>query len=206
LNPRAIAIAPYLALAHAGLPSAAGVVPPAGPIAIQTAPPLALTRRDYVECPGNVHPLLASARQLGPADAQAPMARMILALKLRPAAEARLAQCMAALQDSGSPSYHRWLTPEQFGAAFGPCQEDLDRVTAWLESSGFDVEEVAPGRCAILFSGTVAEVERAFRTPIRRYEIDGQARQANVSDPSIPRDLAGLVEGVVSLHNLSFFI
>jgi hypothetical protein len=156
----------------------------------------------YFRPPGNVHPLLASARPLGPAAADGPMARMILALKRTPAAEARLEQRLAELQDSRSPRYHQWLNPEQFGEQFGPGPADLGRVTGWLQAGGFTVEEVAAGRMTVTFSGTVAQVEHTFRTPIRRFLLDGKARQGNVLDPAIPRDLADLVAGVVSLHDL----
>jgi hypothetical protein len=130
------------------------------------------------------------------------MDRMILVLKFPPGAEARLERRLDTLQDPTSPDFHRWLTPEQFGAGFGAAAEDLDRVTGWLREEGFRVDGVARGRLAVTFSGTVGQVQRAFQTPIRRYRVDGQVRQANAADPAIPRALAGLVEGVASLHNL----
>ena len=158
--------------------------------------------QEPVRPPGNVHPLLAAARPLGPAPADSPMARMILALRLAPEAEARLERRLADLQDPGSGHYRRWLTPEQFGEQFGPAPEDLARVSDWLRAGGFGIDEVASGRLSITFSGTVAQVERTFRTPIRRFELGGVERQGNVRDPAIPRELAGLVAGVVSLHDL----
>jgi subtilase family serine protease len=161
---------------------------------------------DFLVPGGNVPAALAAARELGPADPGAPMARMILALKLAPGAEERLQRRLAELQDPGSKACHRWLTPEQFGAEFGPAPEAVGRVTDWLRGCGFRVDEVAAGRCSIVFSGTVAQVERAFRTPIRRFLVDGKARQGNARAPLIPGALADVVEGVVSLHNLSRFI
>jgi hypothetical protein len=193
---------PLLGIALTALPAAAEHVLPAEPIPVRATTAPVVRTLDDLERPGNVLPALASARQLGPADAQAPMDRMILALKLTPEAEARLEQRLADLQDSDSPSFHQWLTPEQFGAEFGPDPETLERVTGWLKESGFQVEEVAAGRLSIAFSGTVDQVERTFRTPIRRFELDGKLRQGNVRDPAIPRALADVVEGVVSLHNV----
>jgi hypothetical protein len=184
------------------LPALAGKVQPTGPVTVRAASAPAVVDPDYLERRGNVPPGFASARQLGPAEALAPMANMILALKLAPEAEARLAWRMADLQDSRSPRFHQWLTPEQFGAEFGPAQKALDRVTGWLQDSGFQLGEVAAGRLSVLFSGTVEQVERVFRTPIRRFELAGRQRQGNVRDPSVPRALADVVEGVVSLHNV----
>jgi len=191
-----------LALGRAAGPAMAGHVPPPVPVTVQAAAAPAVHRHDYLERGGNVLPAFASARQLGPVDAQDAMDNMILALKPAPGAEARLEQRLADLQDPASPSYHQWLAPEQFGAEFGPAPEALDRVTAWLQDNGFQVGEVAAGRLSINFSGTVDQVERAFRTPIRKFQVDGKLRQGNLRDPSIPSALADVVEGVVSLHDL----
>ena len=38
------------------------------------------------------------------------------------------------LQDPASPDFHRWLTPEQFGARFGAAPADIARITSWLRS------------------------------------------------------------------------
>jgi hypothetical protein len=155
-----------------------------------------------VALPDNLPAQLASARELGPVPPGTPMASMILALRMPAAAQARLQRRLAGLQDPESKDYHRWLTPEQFGAEFGPAPENLDRVCAWLRAGGFSVDEVAAGRLAITFSGTAAQVERAFRTRIRSFELDGRRRQGNAGAPSIPAALAGVVEGLVSLHDL----
>ena len=188
-------------LASLGLALTAGQVPPASPIPLQAAA-APLQDLAYLVRSGNLPPALATAQLLGPVDTQAPMERMILALKMSPEAELRLQRRLTDLQDSASPSFHQWLTPEAFGAEFGPPPETLDRVTDWLQSSGFRIDGVAAGKLAVTFSGTVAQVERAFRTPIQAFRLDGKLRQGNVRDPAIPRALADVVEGVVSLHNV----
>src|SRR5437870_5171545 len=83
-----------------------------------------------------------------------------------------------------------------------PLVVALAPVTAWLRSHGFTIDEVAAGRTTINFSGSVDQVEKAFHTQIKDFHIEGAVRHANVSDPSIPRALAGLVSGVVSMHNI----
>jgi subtilase family serine protease len=196
--------------ALAALSLAAASALPAGRIPLrpqalaQAAAPVAAApgAPDRLLLPGNVHPALAGARQLGPAEPQGPMAGMILLLRPRAGAEAALEALLADQQDPAAPDFHRWLTPEQFGERFGPAPADLERAAAWLRSQGFTVDDVAAGRMTLLFSGTAAQAERAFRTPIRRFEIDGEAYQANLEDPSIPAALADVVAGVVSLHDI----
>jgi subtilase family serine protease len=150
---------------------------------------------------GSTHPLVSSATLIGRAPAGLPMERMLLQLASSPAQEAALQQLLAEQQDPAAPQYHRWLTPEQFGAQFGASTEDIQTITAWLESQGFQVSEVAAGRRAIEFSGTAHQVETAFETQINRYQWNGREHIANASDISIPEALAPVVVGVASLHD-----
>jgi subtilase family serine protease len=90
---------------------------------------------------------------------------------------------------------------KQFGLRFGPTDQDIADVTSWLTARGFTIEEVGKGRLWINFSGNVQQVERAFQTNIRKYEVNGKMYQADSGDPTFPRGFAGLVGGVVTLHN-----
>jgi subtilase family serine protease len=129
------------------------------------------------------------------------MERMLLQLTSSSEQQTALDQLLADQQDPASPRYHAWLTPEQFGEQFGADREDIDAITGWLESQGFQVTEVAAGRRSIEFKGTVEQVETAFHTQIHRYEWNGRQHIANATDISIPAALAPVIGGVVSLHN-----
>src|SRR5204863_491123 len=74
-------------------------------------------------------------------------------------------------------------------------------VTSWLESHGFSVNVIYPSGMLIDFSGTAAQVRRAFQTEIRHFVAKGEKHVANVSDPQIPAALAPVVAGIVSLHD-----
>lgn len=151
---------------------------------------------------GDVPPAVRGRRPLGPADGTLPMERMILAFRMSPEARTNLEDLLASQANPASPLFHAWLTPEAFAAAFGPGPEEVAKAAAWLRSQGFTVERVARGGMSLIFTGDVAAVERAFRTPIQRFEVEGRERVANALDPCIPEELAGTVQGVVSLHNL----
>jgi len=163
--------------------------------------PARINDAERVVLHGNVSPLARPELEIGRSDPKLPMARMILQLEPRPGAQAQIAQLLRDQQDPASPRFHRWLTPEEFGARFGLADADLELVTGWLAAHGFIVEEVAKGRGWINFSGTASQVERAFGTEMHDYQVGGTVRHANSVDPSIPRGLAGLVGGVVSLHS-----
>jgi len=166
-------------------------------------PAAALPREDdaRVTWRGNVPPMIAAAQDAGPSDPDLPMDRMILVLARRPGAEAELEALLEAQHDPSSPLFHRWLSPDEFGARFGPSDADLGRIVDWLQQSGFSVDEIGRGRGWIDFSGTAAQVDRVFAAPIHDFTLAGEVHHANVSDPSVPARLAPFVTGIASLHD-----
>jgi subtilase family serine protease len=155
----------------------------------------------FIRLQRTTHPLVRMATDLGRAPADLPMDRMSLQLTRGPEQEAALHQLLGDQQDSRSPQYQAWLTPEQFGAQFGPAQQDIDTITTWLQTQGFRVNEVAKGRGSIEFSGTAHQVEQAFHTEIHNFQVNGERHVANSTDISIPDALTQVVAGVHSLHD-----
>ena len=129
------------------------------------------------------------------------MARMLLVLKRSDAQESALQTLLDGQQDRNSPSYHQWLTPDAFGQQFGPSDQDMQVVAAWLISHGFQIGGISLGRTVIEFSGTASQVQQAFHTEIHKYIVNGEEHWANASDPQIPAALGPVVEGVNTLHN-----
>jgi subtilase family serine protease len=150
---------------------------------------------------GNVHPLARAQFDRGPAPASLQLNRMLLVLKPSADQEAALEELLDQQQDTSSPNYHAWLTPEQFGKEFGPADADVQKIVDWLESQGFQVQGVANGRGVVEFSGSAGQVENAFHAGIHRYAINGESHWANATDPQIPAALAPVVAGVASLND-----
>jgi len=126
---------------------------------------------------------------------------MVLQLQPSAAAQAELDALVDAQHDPASPLFHQWLTPSEFGGRFGATAADVAKVTAWLRGHGFTVDEISPSNRLMIFSGTAADVVEAFHTEIHSYRVNGVDHMANVEDPQIPRALAGVVSGVLSLHD-----
>jgi len=145
----------------------------------------------------HVHPSARPEFDLGAVDSSTPIS--YATLHLTPAAG--LEAFLAEQQSASSSSFHRWLTPEQFGDRFGLSQGDTDQVRAWLESQGLKVHDVARGRLWITFSGTAAQVGRAFQTQIHKYNVNGTLHFANVSAPRIPAAFQDAVSGVDGLDD-----
>lgn len=150
---------------------------------------------------GTVSPRANSRNDLGAAPDGMQLNRMHLVLKRSDSQETALKQLIDEQHTPGSPNYHKWLTPEQFGAQFGPSDQDITTVTTWLTNHGFNVSKVNPGHQTIEISGSVAQLRNAFHTQIHAYSINGQTRYANANDPQIPAALAPVVAGFVSLNN-----
>jgi trimeric autotransporter adhesin len=70
-------------------------------------------------------------------------------LQHTPAQEAAIKQLLAEQQNQGSANFHNWLTPQQYGQMFGPSDQDIQAITTWLQSHGFEVASVSPGRHVI---------------------------------------------------------
>jgi hypothetical protein len=150
---------------------------------------------------GNTHPLARPEFDRGVVSADLRMDKMMLHLTPSAAQQAELDALVEAQHDPQSPLYHQWLSPAEYGARFGVSDADLAKVTAWLTGHGFAIDEIPAGRRLIVFSGTAGQVADTFHTEIHRYQVDGVMHIANAQDPQIPAALAGVVGGVVSLHD-----
>jgi subtilase family serine protease len=155
---------------------------------------------------GNTYYLARAKYNRGAAPSSLPMNRMLLVLQRSPQQESALELLLDQQQDQSSPNYHQWLTPQQFGQQFGPSDQDIQKITSWLQSHGFQVASISNGRTVIEFSGTAGQVQEAFHTAIHKYSIPTKSgaledHWANSTDPSIPAALAPVVAGINTLHN-----
>jgi subtilase family serine protease len=151
---------------------------------------------------GNVSPLANARYDLGAAPVSQPMNHIQLVLRRSAAQEAALENFLSSVQQPGSPNYHRWLTPGQFGKLYGPSDNDIAKLTAWLSGNGLTVEAVAPGRTHIDFSGSVGQVQSAFLTSIHSYNANGVLFLANTTNPRIPAAFSAVVAGVSHLNTV----
>src|SRR6266852_2571047 len=150
---------------------------------------------------GSTHPEARLANDRGAVANNFAMEHMLLQLKRSPEQEQALQQFLDELHTQGSPNFQHWLTAEEFGDRFGLAKPDLDAVTRWLQSHGFRVNVVYPSGMLIDFSGTAAQVRKAFQTEIHHLDVKGEKHVGNIGDPRIPAALAPVIAGVVSLHD-----
>jgi subtilase family serine protease len=150
---------------------------------------------------GSTSPLVKASVDNGRMPGGQSLGRMLLMLSATAEQDQQADDLVAALHDSSSPSYHKWLTPAQYGQQFGVAAEDATKVQQWLQTQGLTVHEVSQSRHFIVFSGTVGQVEQAFSTEMHNYTFNNQKFIANSTDVQIPGALAPVVKGVVRLHS-----
>ncbi len=185
-----------LASAAAALSLALAVA--AGSAAHAQAAASAQTPEASVTLVGN-HPDEAADFASGPEISATKTLRMEAVLALRD--RAGLDKLLAAQQDSSSPQYHQWLTPDEFNARFGPSQSDVSAVSAWLESKGFTLESSSATKRSLVFSGSAAHAESAFGVKI--HTDDTGALYTNLSDPVLPKSVAPTIAAIAGLSNLA---
>lgn len=161
----------------------------------------AIDETQRVTLKNNVHPLALRQFDNGAAPGSTPTGRIRLLFQRSTEQQQELTQYLSDLQNPASTAYHKWLTPGQFGTAFGVSQSDLLQVQSWLQSHGFKIDKVPAAHNGIEFSGTFDQVQSAFQTSIHTFMVNGETHFANVSDPQVPAALAPVIAAVGPLND-----
>ncbi|WP_290054455.1 S53 family peptidase [Amycolatopsis solani] len=177
----------------------AAAVPLPALLGLAVAVPAAAASEPLVTLADNAAPLVDSVRT-GDLAADRPITAA-LSLKLHD--QQVLEKFLADVQNPASPQYHRFLTPAQFTARFGPTQADVDRAVSFLGKAGATGIEVSGNRQAVTFTGSAAQLESAFRTRIGTYHdrVSGRDFFANDAAPAVPAGVSDVVAGVVGLDD-----
>ena len=148
--------------------------------------------------PGLVPPVAATLSPLGPLPATNRL-ELAMALPLRNAQEltARLRQ----LYDPASTNYHRYLTPKEFAADFGPTEADYQKVLDFARTNGLAVVGTYDNRQLVDVSATVAAIEKTFQITLFSYQHPTEHRlfYAPQAAPSIPAGVP--IQSIEGLNN-----
>lgn len=131
-----------------------------------------------------------------------------LPLKLRDEKGAN--ELLQAVYQKDSPSFHQFLTPEEFRTRFGQTDADIAKVTAHLAKYGLTVER--SGASALRVTGTPANLERAFQVSMHAYVVPAHGTssaykfQAPNTKPSVPAEISSVVDSVIGLSTQPRFI
>ena len=105
--------------------------------------------------------------------------------------EAALNELLQQLYDPHSTNFHRFLTPQEFTARFGPTEQDYQTVRSFAEGNGLTVVGTYPNRVVLDVEGCASNVEQAFHTTLQTYRHPKEPRDFFAPDtqPSVPANL-----------------
>jgi kumamolisin len=146
------------------------------------------------------------AGALSAAQANQPIS-VTIALKLSDLTGAE--SMMQRLVTPGDAMYHKFLTPAQAEAQFGPNESDVARVIAQLSAAGLAVERTTS--TTLTATGKAAALESAFHTSLHQFVMPATAKHASFTfraaktAPVVPESIASAVRGVIGLNDNPVF-
>jgi subtilase family serine protease len=140
------------------------------------------------------------ARFLGHFSSAEPM-RLVLVLPLRNQSE--LDTFLSDLYDPSSPSYHQFLTVEEFTAKFGPTQDDYDAVVNFAQRNGLTVVATSRNRLNIDVTGPVLAIEKALHITLGLYMHPTEGRTFYAPDREPTPDVSVQLWHISGLDNYS---
>jgi subtilase family serine protease len=150
---------------------------------------------------GNVRPEATAENDRGAVEDSMQLNGLHLLLARSPESQAAFDQYLQDLQNPKSANFHKWLTAAQVGDMFGPSDEDVDRLTAWMTNKGLTVDGITADGMVVTFEGNAGQVRKAFHAAIHHLSVNGTSHIANINDPEIPAALAPVVAGVLPVND-----
>jgi kumamolisin len=136
---------------------------------------------------------------LGKMDIARPLS-VTIALKLNN--EDQLDNRVSDIYLPDSPSYHQFLTPEEFKTLYAPSAEQVQSEKTFLESQGIVVDSLSENGVLLRAHGSVGVFNQAFHTEIHRYRRhDGNTYFAPVAEIETPAE--SMIDSVIGLSDVS---
>lgn len=117
--------------------------------------------------------------------------RLSLAISLPLRNEAELDDLLQRLDDSQGPSYHKYLSVEEFTDRFGPAESDYEEVLHFAQNNGLAVIDAPANRMVLDVEGPAANIEKAFHLTLGVYQHPTESRTFYAPDrePAVDLDV-----------------
>jgi kumamolisin len=140
------------------------------------------------------------ARLIGRLPATQSM-RLVLALPLRN--QDGLNDFLQDVYNPSSPSYHHFLTVEEFTRRFGPSQKDYDAVIRFAEENGLRIVGKSRNRVNVDVDGPVSRIEQTFHVTMNVYQHPTENRTFYAPDREPTPNLSVRLWHISGLDNYS---
>ncbi|HVV77715.1 MAG TPA: protease pro-enzyme activation domain-containing protein [Mycobacteriales bacterium] len=117
--------------------------------------------------------------------------------------QAALSRYVDSVYQPHSASFHRFLSPQDFGERFGAPAQEIGTVTRVLQRLGLHVTAPAANHLYVEANGPVSLLESVFGTALHSFTVSGRSFFANIHDIRLPSGLSGSVAGVIGLDDAS---
>ena len=114
-----------------------------------------------------------------------------------------LTNLLQQIYDPASTNYHRYITPAEFAARFGPTEQDYAAVANFARANGLKVTGQHGNRVLLDVSGKVANVQKAFNTRLRVFKHPSENRDFFAPDTQPSVDVSLPILQVSGLDNYS---
>ena len=114
-----------------------------------------------------------------------------------------LKQFLSDVYDPSSSLFHKFLTPTEFTAKFGPSQAQYDAVVQFAVSNGFTVTGGSRDAMDVQVRGSVSAVENALHVHMMTYQHPSESREFYAPDSEPTTDLSFSLWHVSGLDNYS---
>jgi subtilase family serine protease len=117
--------------------------------------------------------------------------RLSLAISLLLRNEAELDDLLQQLYDPQSPSYHQYLSVQEFTERFGAAKADYASLLRFAQANGLTVIDTPANRMVLDVEGPAANIENAFHVTLGLYQHPTENRTFYAPDrePTIDLDL-----------------
>ena len=104
----------------------------------------------------------------------------------------------------GSPLYHHYLTVPEFAGRFGATPIAVAAVENALRGDGLSVGTATANDLAFEATGSASAIDNALATTIDQVTLpSGRSVIANLTAPTLPAAVAGYVEGVIGIDDVT---
>ncbi len=149
----------------------------------------------------NTPGFIRKAVDLGPTD---PSSVISISVWLKMPNESKLDNSIRQQYQKGSPTYHKWITQNQFNATFGPTAQEVKSVQNFLRSHGLTVLAIAENNMYIKLQGTVAAIQKVFHVQIDNFNFKGATYRSNKGDPSVNSSSGAHIAAITGMDDLGF--
>lgn len=143
---------------------------------------------------------VATPQNLGSED---PSKQITVTVWLNQHNKATFDEMVRQMYQPGSPTYHHFLTQQEYRAAFAPSAADAAKVKEYLAQHNFTVTSADKFNHYIVAQGRVGDAQNAFNVQLSRVNLNGEVHRVTDGRATVSGEVGKLVHSVEGLSDLA---